>query len=252
MDYQLIAILVAAFLTAGVVKGIVGLGLPTVSVALLCVTFDISAAMALLLAPSLLTNLWQSFGSSSPLRLFKGLWPLYCGSTVSVALGVYTFKFLKVDFAEQLLGLLLVIYAALSLSGHHFAIQEKQIGLIGGMAGLLTGILTGLTGSFVVPSIMFLQAIRLSVAEFAQATGLLFSLLTLSLGFSLFIAGRLSVDITMYSLSGVVPAFIGMFIGYQIRTKLKMETFRMLLNSGLLIIGFEMLLGPLFQTPVST
>ena len=61
MDYQLIAILVAAFLTAGVVKGIIGLGLPTVSLALLCLTFDISAAMALLLAPSLLTNLWQSF-----------------------------------------------------------------------------------------------------------------------------------------------------------------------------------------------
>ena len=151
------------------------------------------------------------------------------------------------DFAEQLLGLLLVIYAALSLSGRHFAIKEKQIGFIGGVAGSLTGILTGLTGSFVVPSIMFLQAIKLSVAEFAQATGLLFSLLTLSLGFSLFIAGRLSVDITMYSLAGVVPACIGMFIGNQFRTKLKMETFRMLLNSGLLIIGFEMLLGPLFS-----
>ncbi len=51
----------------------------------------------------------------------------------------------------------------------------------------------------------------------------------------------------MYSLSGVVPAFIGMSIGYQIRTKLKMETFRMLLNSGLLIIGFEMLLAPVFS-----
>ena len=86
---------------------------------------------------------------------------------------------------------------------------------------------------------MFLQAIRLSVAEFAQATGLLFSLLTFSLGFSLFIAGRLSVDITMYSLSGVVPAFIGMFIGYRIRTKLRMETFRVLLNSGLLLLGLR-------------
>ena len=247
MDYQLIAILVATFFVAGVVKGIIGLGLPTVSLAVLCLTFDISAAMALLLAPALLTNLWQSFGTSSPLQLFRRLWPLYCGSAGSVALGVYAFTFLNVDFAEQLLGLLLVIYAAFSLSGRHFAIQEKQAGFIGAVAGSLTGILTGLTGSFVVPSIMFLQTIRLSVAEFAQATGLLFSLLTFSLGFSLIIAGRLSVDITMYSFAGVVPAFIGMFIGYQIRTKLKMETFKMLLNNGLLIIGFEMLLGPLFS-----
>ena len=150
------------------------------------------------------------------------------------------------DFAEQLLGLLLVIYAALSLLVP-FCYSGKANRFYRRGGRLVDWHTTGLTGSFVVPSIMFLQAIRLSVAEFAQATGLLFSLLTLSLGFSLFIAGRLSVDITMYSLSGVVPAFIGMFIGYQIRTKLKMETFRMLLNSGLLIIGFEMLLVPLFS-----
>ena len=244
MDFQLIAILVATFFAAGVVKGMVGLGLPTVSLALLCVTMDIFSAMALLLAPSLITNLWQMFGSSSPLGLFKKLWPLYCSSTISVAFGVFGFTFLDAEFAEQLLGFLLVVYAVLSIFGLRFVLQEKQISFVGGLAGFLTGVLTGLTGSFVVPSIMFLQATRLSVAEFAQATGLLFSLLTLSLGLSLFIAGRLSTDITFFSLAGIAPAFVGMFIGYQIRAKLKGEMFRLMLNFGLLIIGFELLLTP--------
>ena len=75
MDFQLLNILVAAFFAAGFVKGIVGMGLPTVSLVLLCIIFDISAAMALLLAPSLLTNLWQTYGSSNVFQLVKRLWP---------------------------------------------------------------------------------------------------------------------------------------------------------------------------------
>ena len=243
MDYHLVAILVAAFFTAGVVKGIVGMGLPTISLTLLCITFDISTAMALLIAPSLVTNIWQSFGSTSLLQLFKRFWPFYCASTSTVALGVYAFGFIEAEIAEQILGLLLVVYATLSIFGLSFAIEQEQTRFIGGIAGFLTGILTGITGSFVVPSVMYLQAIRLSVAEFAQVTGLLFSFLTLSLGFSLFIAGRLSIDMTIISFAGVVPAFIGMFFGYKIRTKLKRDMFRLMLNGGLLIIGFEMLLG---------
>ena len=243
MDYHLVAILVAAFFTAGVVKGVVGMGLPTISLTLLCITFDISTAMALLIAPSLVTNIWQSFGSTSLLQLFKRFWPFYCASTSTVALGVYAFGFIEAEIAEQILGLLLVVYTTLSIFGLRFVIEHEQTRFIGGIVGFLTGILTGITGSFVVPSVMFLQAIRLSVSEFTQVTGLLFSLLTLSLGFSLFIAGRLSIDITIFSLAGVVPAFIGMFFGYKIRTKLKGDMFRLILNGGLLIIGFEMLLG---------
>jgi len=245
VDYQLIAILAAAFFTAGVVKGIVGMGLPTVSLALLCIIFDLSTAMALLLAPSLLTNLWQSFGNSSVFQLFRRLWPLYIGSASSVALGVYGFHFLKADFAEQLLGFVLVIYATLSMLGLRMSIQQQQVHLFGGLTGVFTGVITGLTGSFVVPSVMFLQAIRLSVAEFIQATGILFSLLTLSLGLSLFVAERLTVEITAFSFAGIVPAFIGMFFGYQIRTKLKLEMFRTLLNVSLFIIGLKLLTDPL-------
>ena len=245
MDFQLLTILVAAFFAAGFVKGIVGMGLPTVSLVLLCIIFDISAAMALLLAPSLLTNLWQTYGSSNVFQLFKRLWPLYSCSAVTVALGVYGFTFLEAVYAEQLLGFVLTIYATLSIFGLRLTVQEQQTSLFAGVAGVFTGILTGLTGSFVVPSIMFLQAIRLSVAEFIQATGLLFSLLTLSLGFSLYIAERLTIEISTLSLAGVIPAFIGMFFGYQIRTRLKVEKFRLLLNICLLVMGIKLLVAPL-------
>jgi len=52
-------LILATFLLAGAIKGVIGLGLPSVSLAILTVAIDLESAMVLLLAPSLVTNFWQ-------------------------------------------------------------------------------------------------------------------------------------------------------------------------------------------------
>ena len=49
----------AVFIAAGIVKGVVGLGLPTLSMALLALAMALAQAAALLILPSLVTNVWQ-------------------------------------------------------------------------------------------------------------------------------------------------------------------------------------------------
>ena len=49
----------ATFLLAGLVKGVIGLGLPTVAMGLLGLVMLPAEAAALLVLPSLVTNLWQ-------------------------------------------------------------------------------------------------------------------------------------------------------------------------------------------------
>ena len=53
-------VILTTFLLAGLVKGVIGLGLPTVSLAILTVALDLPSAMVLLLVPSfqyfLITN----------------------------------------------------------------------------------------------------------------------------------------------------------------------------------------------------
>src|SRR5262245_4778929 len=49
----------AVFALAGLVKGVIGMGLPTVSMGLLAVVMSPLEAAALLVLPSFLTNLWQ-------------------------------------------------------------------------------------------------------------------------------------------------------------------------------------------------
>ena len=59
MALELILLVLAIFLLAGMVKGVIGLGLPTVSLAALTVAVDLPAAVALMVVPSAITNIWQ-------------------------------------------------------------------------------------------------------------------------------------------------------------------------------------------------
>lgn len=56
-------LVIGTFVLAGTVKGVIGLGLPTVSMGLLGLAMLPAQAAALLIIPSTITNLWQlTFG----------------------------------------------------------------------------------------------------------------------------------------------------------------------------------------------
>ena len=68
-----------AFLIAGFVKGVIGLGLPTVAIGLLGLVMPPAEAAALLVVPSLVTNVWQLAAGSSFMTLLPRLWPMLMG-----------------------------------------------------------------------------------------------------------------------------------------------------------------------------
>jgi hypothetical protein len=47
------------FVAAGLIKGVVGMGLPTVAMGVLSLVMAPAAAAAMLVVPSLVTNVWQ-------------------------------------------------------------------------------------------------------------------------------------------------------------------------------------------------
>lgn len=82
-DIATLLAVAATFLVAGAVKGVIGLGLPTVSLALLTVTIGLPQAMAVLLVPSFVTNLWQAASGGNGRVLLARLWPFLVAATVT-------------------------------------------------------------------------------------------------------------------------------------------------------------------------
>jgi hypothetical protein len=69
----------SAFLIAGFVKGVIGLGLPTVAIGLLGLVMTPVQAASLLVVPSLATNLWQLAAGPGIRPVLRRFWPLMAG-----------------------------------------------------------------------------------------------------------------------------------------------------------------------------
>src|SRR5580658_10727019 len=86
MTHTLLIFIAAVFLLAGFVKGVIGLGLPTVSMGLLAVAMAPAHALAIVIVPGILTNIWQTFVGPYFLGIVRRLWPLLLGLAVGIRL----------------------------------------------------------------------------------------------------------------------------------------------------------------------
>lgn len=225
------------FLLAGAVKGVIGLGLPTVSLGLLTAVFDLPTAMALLIVPSFATNLWQAVIGGNGRAILRRLWPFLGMATITVWIGATALTRLDLTLLSALLGGLLIAYAGLSLAGVRISISSTREAWAGPLFGTANGILTGMTGSFVVPGVMFLQAIGLDRNMLVQAMGMLFTVSTAALAVALQNNSLLSADLNTASLAALVPATLGMIAGQRVRAQLSEARFRQIFFIAILILG---------------
>ena len=237
------AVIGSSFLLAGFVKGVIGLGLPTISLALLTALFDLPTAMALLIVPAFCTNVWQGFIGSHIALLSRRLWPLLLAVIPFVWAGAALSDLFETAILTRILGSMVVIYAALSLRSVPYNIPLPLQAWLGLLCGAINGVLTGLTGSLFLPGVMYLQAIGLSRDQLVQAMGLLFALSTFALGISLQETGRIDVGLWQISGFALLPALFGMHCGKICRGYLSDDLFRRVFLSGLALLGIYIMLG---------
>ncbi|MCP5149634.1 MAG: sulfite exporter TauE/SafE family protein [Ectothiorhodospiraceae bacterium] len=236
-DTSVLAAVVATFLAAGIVKGVVGMGLPTVSLAVLVVVLDLPSAMALLVVPSFVTNLWQATSGGQFSTALRRIWPFLAAATVTVWLGALALSRIDTAALSTLLGVLLVVYAGTGLAGVRLRVPSRHECWVGPVLGSVNGILTGMTGSFVFPGVPYLQGIGLPRDVLVQAMGMLFTLSTVALAVALRGAGLLSAELGLLSAVGLVPAVAGMVVGQRIRRRLSETAFRRALMVSLAVLG---------------
>jgi len=230
-------LIIVIFLIAGTVKGVIGLGLPTVSLALLTVAIDLPTAMALLLLPSFVTNLWQALAGGHARQILRRLWPFLLFATLTVWIGASALTRIDLALLSVLLGALLMTYAGANLVGLRITISPQREQWAGPLLGLANGVLTGMTGSFVVPGVMFLQAIGLARDVLIQAMGMLFALSTLALAIALQRNALLTLEHGLLSASALLPAILGMVFGQRIRQRISERLFSKAFFAALLMLG---------------
>ncbi|MCL5427388.1 sulfite exporter TauE/SafE family protein [Halomonas sp. NPDC076908] len=245
VDFALLLVVAGTFLIAGSVKGVIGLGLPPVSLALLTVALDLPTAMALMLIPSFVTNIWQSMVGGNARAILVRIWPFLAMAALTVWIGAAALTRVNLTYLTALLGSLLIIYAVVNLAGFKIVVPRRHEVWAGPLIGSANGVLTGMTGSFAVPGVMFLQAIGLPRNMLIQAMGMLFMVSTVALAAALQQANFLTLQTGVMSAVAVLPALAGMVIGQRIRERLSEKVFRNVFFISLLILGTYIIINTL-------
>jgi uncharacterized membrane protein YfcA len=237
MVEPLLIAIAAVFFLAGFVKGVIGLGLPTVAMGLLAVSMPPARALAIVIVPAIITNIWQTFVGPYLRDITRRLWPLMVGTAIGIWCGAGLMTGPYARYGTIVLGVLLVIYAVVGLSKFSFHVAPANEKWVGGIVGLITGVVSAATGVQVIPSMPFMQAIGMEKDELVQALGVFFTTATVALAFNLTSAGLLTAATALPGAVAMAGAFTGMFIGQAVRSRLEPEAFRRWFLIAMILLG---------------
>ena len=240
-EWSLLAIVALAFIAGGAVKGVVGMGLPAVAVAILGLALGPPEALPLLVVPAFVTNLWQAVVGGYLLALLRRFWPMLLACALGTWLGVTLFVSADVKLLNVALGTPLAVYGVLSLAKFHMRVPARIAWPLQIPVGAASGFLAGLTGAVVVPVVFYLDALKLEKNEFIQALGLIFATAMLALGAALTGQNAFSGPQFLLSSLAMVPAGIGMLLGQMVRATVPPEQFRRVVFVALVLVGIGMI-----------
>ena len=238
---EIVALVVASFLLAGFVKGVLGLGLPVVALAFLGSTLGVREALTIMLIPGLVTNTWQALAGPAFGVLIRRLWSFLAAAWVGIWFGVGVLAGAKSETMIALLGVTLCTYCAVTVLRAQLPPPGQREPWMSPLMGGTGGVMFGMTGIMIVPGILYLQTLGLRRDVFVQALGITFVAITLALGTSLIGRSLMTQDLVLMSLTALVPTAAGLALGQRYRHHISEERFKRIFFVALFVIGLDML-----------
>jgi len=234
--------LTLVFILAGFVKGVIGLGLPTVAMGFLTLLMPPAEAATVLILPSFATNVWQLAAGPRLVALLRRLWPMLVAAAIATVAAARWLGAVSGTGTMAALGAALVLYALTGLAPLRLEVPARHEPWLGPLTGAATGVITAMTGVFVIPAGPYLQSLQLEPDDLVQALGLSFTVSTVALAVALAGDGQFQWPNIQGSLLALAAAFAGMVLGQAVRVRLRPDTFRLWFFIGLMVLGAHLML----------
>lgn len=246
-DLNLVAIVCVIFILAGFTKGVVGGGLPAISIGLLTTILSLQEAIALVVIPAFVANIWQACFGGHFKALIVRLWPYLISSMVAVALGTQILISMDPAILTLFLGLLIAIYSMLGVWGKEFSIAPSMEKISSPTFGFITGLIAGMTGILSYPGMFFLNGLGFTRNQLVQAMGISFSLMLLAIMISMQSNNLLPQQQFSLSIFAIMPTLAGMATGAMLRQRISEFLFKKLFYSSMLALGLYLVARSLFR-----
>lgn len=231
----------AAFVLAGAVKGLTGIGLPTVAIGLMTLLLDPRTAIALVLVPMIGSNAWQIFRAGHALRTLRRYGVFAAMLIAAVVLTTLLTKDVSDRILLAVLGIVLLVFVAASWRNLVPPLPPRfdraaQLGF-----GTATGIVGALTAGWGAPVAMYLATRRVDKDEFVRATGLLIMIGSIPLAIGYAGLGFLTPALAGASCAMLIPTLLGYTLGEALRARLSAMAFRNALLFVFVCLGINLL-----------
>lgn len=233
--------LALVFMLGGMVKGVLGVGLPLVVVPLLSLFLPTPTAIALVAAPVLVSNLWQTYDSRASRHNLRRFGPLIVSLLLSTLITVPLTLQLPAAVLNSMMALALITAISLMAFNPQVQISPRWERWTGGLVGTLSGAMGGvssLTGPII---ITFLMALKLKREEFIGTISVIYLFGAAPLYAALWWYGRLEFSHLLVSVVAMGPMALGLSLGKRVRTRVSELWFRRILLVFLLCIAVALL-----------
>lgn len=245
-DPATITLLIVAFFTAGTVKGVIGMGMPTIALGFMTLVLDPRLAISIIIVPMVILNIWQVWRSGETKQALLRYLPFAMSLIAFVAI----FMAWSATFSTQVIyifmGISILIFVAINATNLPFSIPDNrntaaQIGF-----GSIAGIIGGVSALWAPPMAIYLTARKVDKDEFVRATGLLIFLGCLPLVLGHAAKGALTLPVFVTAMAMLVPSFVGFSVGEFLRSRISEKAFRGVLLIAFLLMGLNLIRRGLF------
>ncbi len=230
---------------AGIMKGVLGVGLPLVAIPLLSLLVPVPTAIMILVVSTLVTNGFQALQGGRILAVTGNYWSLMIPFIIAIFLATRFLLILHNDWLGLAIGTILVVFTLLHQFGRPLPIHMGYQRVLNPIVGLIAGAIGGISSFYGPVLMMYLIALNIPKAFFVSTMSTLLFAGAVPLFLSLLAYGLMRQNEFIMSLLGLIPVFSGLLIGQSIRRRIPEQPFQKALTVFLFLTGAALILRSL-------
>ncbi|MEM1314870.1 MAG: sulfite exporter TauE/SafE family protein [Pseudomonadota bacterium] len=234
----------AAMSAAGFSKGVVGFALPMISVSLIGSVMPAQMAVAAMILPGIVTNVWQTLrqGLGAAGRTLREYWRLNAVLFVMIALCAQLVTILSDRTLFLILGVGVTVFGVLQISGYGLPpTPRSRRGVVEPIVGIVSGFFGGLAGVWGPPIVLYLASLGVDKQAMVRAQGVSYLIGSMILTGAHLRSGLLLGEGGTLSALMIVPAVAGMALGLAVQDRLDPLVFRKVTLAVLILAGLNLL-----------
>ncbi|MEM6376402.1 MAG: sulfite exporter TauE/SafE family protein [Pseudomonadota bacterium] len=238
----LVGFAVLVTFAAGVVKGVVGFAMPMLMISGLSSVMPPDIALAGLILPTLVTNLWQGFrhGPGAAFQSMRRFRVFLLTGVGFMVIGAQLVPVMSASFMLLLLGIPVSLFGLSSLMGYAPRLPTQPGLKAEASVGAVTGFLGGISGIWGPTTVAMLTALQTEKREQIRAQGVIFGMGSIVLALSHLGSGVLNPHSALLSAMLIPPALIGLGLGFVIQDRIDQAMFRKLTLLVLVVSGLNL------------